>query len=206
MILVTISPARISQKVWLKFSDGHLLPLKIDDLYILSLRKGQEVSPDLYRQIELLSANYILFEYSLRQIALSPKVLPILAQKQHQYWLRVRDKYHYQMSEEADIINKINQKLEADNLIDSQAYIEYFVRTHPKYSSQQLKHHFTHLGLQFQISESDLPKITKLLAKKYQKTDFSDYKQRSNVYSALFRRGFAIDDIKTAIDDYCKNR
>jgi SOS response regulatory protein OraA/RecX len=203
MNLVSTNPGKNSCLVWLKFSDGSLLPLKIDDLHILSLKKNVEITPDLFKRIQELSFAFMLSEYAIRQVAISPKTSKILLPKLQQYCYKMTQKFGYPPCLYQALIDATLKKLENDGLLDGSQYADYFIRRHPKMSQAQITYSLRQLGLTVpaDLSFPDGDKIKAILKKKYSNVNFSDYRSRNKVIAGLSRHGFAINDIKTAIDD-----
>lgn len=208
MKLISIKPGRHSRLVWLKFDNSRLLPLKIDDLVTQSITKNIDINSEKLNLIELLSLSFILEEYALRQIAISPKIKSILLPKLKNYCLKASQKYGYPTAIHSNIINNTLQTLEDKGLLNDQEYISYFIKRHSKKSRAHIVYTLNRLGIDtanvLPFIVSDIDNITKIINKKYSKIDFSDYHSRNKVYSALGRLGFALGDIKTAIDEYLK--
>jgi SOS response regulatory protein OraA/RecX len=204
MQLVATNPSRKSQQVWLKFSDDTLLPLKIDDLAVLNIKKFVEISDDTFAKIQMLSSRYLLLEYCLRQIAISPKVESVLRQKIRQYIHRINFKYGLPSPVMANQVDSIIDKLNNDNLLSHQDYFDHLVRKYPKKSSMELNYLLKSKGISLQISvnsEQEIDKIKQLISKKYSRVDLSDYMSKNQLIAKISRKGFPIEFIKTAIDE-----
>jgi SOS response regulatory protein OraA/RecX len=210
MNLISIKPGRNSRLVWLKFDNGHLLPLKIDDLVFLSITKNEAITPEKLVQINRSSLSFMLEEYALRQIAISPKIKSILLPKLKNYCLRVSQKFNYPTEIFPDLIDTTVKKLEDRGLLDTIDYARYFIKRHRKMSQAQINFSLKRLGIadisQLTIEISDKDKIRQIITKKYHNIDFSDYHAKNKIFSALARLGFTISDIKTTIDEYLKIR
>lgn len=204
MQLVATNPSRKSQQVWLKFSDDTLLPLKIDDLALLNLKKFVEISDDTFAKIQMLSSQYLILEYCLRQITISPKVEFILRQKIKQYIHRLNFKYGLPIAVLTNQVDSIIEKLKNNNLLRHQDFFDHLIRKYPKKSSLELNYLLKSKGISLQIStnsELEIDKIKKLISKKYSRIDLSDYMSKNQLISKLSRKGFPIEFIKTAIDE-----
>lgn len=204
MEIVSVSPSRRNNRLlWLKLSDGSLYPFSADDYVLLGLKKTENLTDDQVLNIQTHSARFMLLEYSYRQIGISPKVRYLLLQKLRQYHLRLNQKYHYPDGLVIGLIEEVLDKIDSQGLLDENQFVNYYVRRHSKQSSAQIKFHLRQLGLDPAIKESDeKDKITMILNKKYPHVNFSDFKSRQKVVASLYRKGFALSDIKTAIDDY----
>lgn len=209
MQIVQISPSRRSNQVWLKFDDQSLLPYKIDDVVIQKLKKFTDISGDLYQCILETSAKHLLSEAALRHLAISPKTEKVLSQKLQQYSSRIIVKYNYPSSLLNSLIGPIIDNLKSSGLLDEQQYIDYLVRKYPKKSISELNYILKSLGINRSLTvppEQELVKILNLIQKKYSNVDYSDYKSKNQVVAKLYRKGFALELIKTAIDEYLKIR
>lgn len=206
MQIILIGKSRSPNLVWLKFDNNSLLPLKIDDIVVLGLKKFVPLSDDEYTQIQHKSAEFLLFEYALRQIAISPKTKKILHQKLLNYCQRINQKFNYPL----DLLNQLTattlDNIVSRGLIDDSAFIDSYVRRHPKMSQVQIKYTLQNLGVvvpsSFQNQTSDVDKVKQILIKKYKNANMTDFKTKNKIIASLYRKGFALGDIKTAIDDW----
>ena len=209
MQIVAISPSRRSSQVWLKFNDQSFIPLRVDDLVVLKIKKLIDLSEDQYQNILSHSVGFLLSEYCLRQIAISPKVESILRRKLRLYCPKIIKKYNYPTdivtTEQEQVIHKIKES----NLLDEQKYIDYVIRKYPKKSISEINYLLASLGIDQKINvspESEINKIKELIAKKYKIADLADYNTKNKIISRLYRKGFALEFIKTAIDESLKVR
>ena len=204
MQIIAINQSRKPQQVWLKFSDESLLPLKIDDLVNLKLVKFIDISTDAYHSIQAYSAKYLLLEYCLRQIAISPKIRKILEQKLKIYNLKLVYKYSFDRDLLASLVNPTIDKTASLGLLDDQTYIDYLVRKYPKKSSTEINYLLRRLGLNYRCQpdrNTEIVKISRLLEKKYQSVNLRDYHDKSKVIANLIHKGFPLELIKAAIDE-----
>lgn len=209
MQIVAISPSRRSNQFWLKFDDKSFLPIKADDVINLKLRKFVDLSDDLYQSTLDKSANFLISEYSLRQIAISPKVEPLLRQKIKLFCQKISQKYHYSPAILSSQTELVINYLNSQNLLNQQEYLDYLVRRYPKKSVTELNFKLKSLGINLSIPVSrseELFKIKDLLIKKYKSVDLTDYSAKGKVIAKLYRQGFALDLIKTTIDEHLKIR
>jgi len=207
MQIVAINPSRRSSQVWLKFDDQSFIPLRVDDIVILKIKKLIDLSDDQYQNILSHSVRFLLLEYCLRQIASSPKVESILRRKLRIYNQKIIKKYNYPsdtiITELEKVINKINEL----NLLDEQKYVDYVVRKYPKKSVSEINYLLNSFGVSQKInvsSDTEITKIKEIITKKYKSVDLADYNTKNKIISSLYRKGFALEFIKTAIDEYQK--
>jgi SOS response regulatory protein OraA/RecX len=202
IISVTVSKKN-SHLVWLKFRDGNLLPFSAEDYVLMHLRKSELLSNDQFLAIETASARFLLTEYSFRQVAISPKVRKLLIQKLQLYSQKINHLYHFPESLVKNLIDPVVDKIEDLGMLDVPGFVEYFSRRHRRQSASQIKFQLRQLGIDQKLTVSDdVDKIKIILQKKYQPDDFSDYKSKNKIIAKLYQKGFAVNDIKTAIDDY----
>jgi SOS response regulatory protein OraA/RecX len=201
MIIQSLKVSRRPNLIWLTFDAGHYLAISIDDVYKYSLKKGDLIDDQKLRLLFKISFNFLLMEYALRQIALSPKNEKIIRQKLKLKYLFLHRKYHPPQLNIDEIINEIILKLKDKNLLDETAYVKSLLRRHSHKSAEYLKSLLINQGIDFQkynhlidFSE-DITKIKKLLPRLG--TD-------QKAILKLIRRGFSLSYIKKAIDD-CQN-
>ncbi len=206
MVLLSIKPSSNNNLVWLKFSNSKILPLFVDDLIRLNLSKDTEITDNLNEQIQQLSFSYLLKEYALRQIAMSPKTEKVLSPKLKIKSQRLQKKYQYSSNVNpsiliSNIINQLNEK----NLLNPDHFAQYYIKRHPKMSRLQLINRLKYFGVNYipqNISVvDDIDKIKNILRKKYLNLNLSDYNVKTKIYSALIRQGFTLNDIKNTIDE-----
>ncbi len=205
MEIISVNPSRRNNRlIWLKFSDGSLYPFPVDDYVLMGLKKT-DIDETLLTDIQTRSARFILREYSLRQITISPKIRTILSPKLRQYSHKLNLKFKYPEGLVSGLISEVLDWLESQNLLDEKQYIDYFIRRHRHQSAVQTTFQLRRLGLDPHLEMApETDKITTIIEKKYHQSDFDDYKIRNKITAALYRKGFALDDIKTAIDDFRK--
>lgn len=204
MQIVAINHSRQPQKIWLKFDNDSLLPLRVDDLVILGIKKFIDIDSDFFKKIQESSAKFALTEYALRQIAISPKIAKLLTQKLKIYSHRLVQKYNYPRDLISNLIEIVVAEISQKNLLDEAAFIESYLRRHQKMSQLQLKYNLRALGLSYIPTSSDKEKIVKLLSSKISNLDLSDFKTKNKLIASLCRKGFAIDLVKTTIDELSK--
>lgn len=181
MKILQFRPSRIKNRINITFDDGSYLPFFIDDIFILKLSRDQEIDKAKYEEIKAKSDYYLAYNYTLRQIAVSPKTEILLRQKLHH-------KYpHFNPDQVIDIIK-------SKNLLNSDDYLEYFLKRHPLKSNRELQFLLSRQGIKYQSSQNDREKIKNLLKKK-----------KNLTISALARRGFAYGDIKSVFDERDKS-
>jgi SOS response regulatory protein OraA/RecX len=208
MILQQIRPSKSPEKIYLLFNNGSLLPLKLDDYVLEKLKSGQVITDSLFDRLSVLSLTYLLKNYALRQIAISPKIETVLRPKLN----RQVDIYFHKFSFApidtqpiiADLIDYLNQK----KLLDPTTYASYLINRNPSKSLHYLRQLFSHHHLDHSLltfSTDDLIKIKKLVDKKTKSLPKPmDFKTKTRLIGFLTRKGFAYSDIKTAIDEIVK--
>lgn len=206
MQILAINHSLQPQKIWLKFDDNRILPLKIDDLVVLGIKKYTDIDNEFFKKIQLFSANFVMTEYALRQIAISPKTLKLLRQKLQIYSHRLIQKYQFSSQLLSSAIEKVIEYINSKGLIDDTKFIEYYLRRHPKMSQMQIKYNLQNLGIVYINHSSDKDKIIQILSKKVGNKDLTDFNTKNKLISALYRKGFAIGDVRTAIDEYLSIR
>ena len=186
-----------------RFDDDSFLPFPADDVYKLSLKKGDFLDDQKIKTLFCSSFTYLLMEYALRQIALSPKSAKIIKQKLKLKYLYLHRKYQPPQLNVDEIIDNIISQLTNKNLLDETSYIESLLRRKGNKSIGYLKSLLLSQGLNPQNyshllnSHDDIAKIKKLLPR---------LGVDQKAISKLIRRGFAISSIKSAIDDYQNSR
>ena len=205
MQILTISHSRQPQKVWLKFDNDLLLPFKIDDLVTLNVKKFIELDEAALAKIQAASARFIMTEHALRQIAISPKTSKLLSQKLTNYQRLIQKKYNYPSLITSGLIELIVQEISAHGLLDDTKFIEYYVRRHSKMSQMQIKYNLQSLGLKYSSLESDHDKVAKIIFQKSKTADLTDFNTKNKLIASLYRKGFAINLVKTVIDEYLTN-
>lgn len=202
IIASKISPKN-SRLLWLKFSTGQLLPLSVDDYVLMGLKKNEEISDELYLQVQTNSAKFLLIEYSLKQITISPKVRKLLSQKLRLYSAKINLKFSYPSGLVASLIDQVLDKMDSLGLLNETKFVDYFVRRHHRQSAAQINYQLHQLGIDQSISpEDEINQLKLILQKKYHPVDFSSYLQKNKIISSLYRKGFALRNIETAIDDF----
>jgi len=205
MKILNIKYSRIKNRVNLVFSDGNYLPFFIDDVVRLSLTKHQELSQEKLDEIKSLCLLYLGKEYALRQIALSPKTEKILFQKLKIYFLKTTQKYKLLSLTSSDsIINEIISDLKTKKLLNQANYVDYFIKKNKFKSVAEIKFLLKQQGINTTSlnlsSDNENQSIKKILSKKHlTKELISDYSYKNKLYSSLFRRGFTLSAIKTAM-------
>ena len=211
MKISSIRPSNIPNRVWITFSDSSYLPFFIDDVIKLSLVKNQEINDS---KLELITKTSLLFigrEYALRQIAISPKTEKIIDQKLKLFFKKTILKYKINNSQLN--FNQINQQiidyLKDKKLLNDKDFINYFVKKNSRKSHQQIIYMLHQFGvdqdllLNIEFNQvNDLYKIKNfLIKKKITKSKLMDFNEKNKIKASLFRRGFNLSDINTAIDD-----
>lgn len=206
--IVNIKTSQINNRVNLVFSDGNYLPFFIDDVIRLSLVKNHELTSEILDQIKYLSLLYLGKEYTLRQIAISPKTEKILFQKLKIYFVKITQKYKLLSSAPIDsTISQIITQLKERQLLNQSKFIDYFVKKNKHKSVVEIKYLLKQQGID--TSSIDIPQenenesIKKILSKKnINREILTNYRQKNKLYASLFHKGFSVSSIKAAIDEY----
>lgn len=199
---------RTKNRVWLIFSNSLKLPFYADDLLLFGLKINQEIDDELFEKIKTRSLYYLLYNYSLNQIALSPKISQTLSPKIRQKLYFYQRKYKltgdYQF-----LVDQIIDKISSLNLLDELSFSHYLLRKNKKHSRQYLSRLFSHyhLSLPLDLASTDLQNIKDILnKKKYSSLNLMENSVKNKVFASLLRKGFAYHDIKTVIDELIKNK
>ena len=207
LTLQRILPSRRSKnQFWLIFSNHLKLPISSDDYFLFGLKKNQPVSKPLFEDLKAASLCFFLYNYSLRQIALAPKIDKILLPKLKQKLYFYQKKYSLD-GDFSFLLDQILDKLKTFNLLAEDDFVEYLIRKYhhkpQNYLRQKLALYSLKLPPDFQSDENQLLR-TLLTRKKYQNLNWSDPKVKNKIFASLYRKGFAYNDIKTAIDELSK--
>ncbi len=81
MQIISIRPSRHPNIVWVTFADKKYLPLLVDEIYRLKIKKGDDLEDNQLKNIYRLSLHQSLLDYALRQVGLSPKIKSVLVPK-----------------------------------------------------------------------------------------------------------------------------
>jgi len=212
MQILSIKTSRFPNRAYIKFSDGLLLPLFIDDLIKLSLHSGKEIEEEELIIIINSSLSYLLRDYSLRQIGIAPRSEKSLTQKLKKYINGRIYKYNIPQNNLNlnELINQCIDKLKEQSLIKDQEYIDFFIKKNHRKSKKEIIYLLQKEGLKIESSDledSDISKIRKLLIKK--KADHQnllDFKYKNKIMSFLYRKGFSLEDINNVIDETLHSR
>ena len=216
MQITSIKVSRIPNRVWLTFSDHSYLPFFIDDVIKLSLVKNQDIDEPKFQLIIQTCLLFIGREYALRQIAISPKTEKIINQKIKLFFRKAILKYKLNINNLNlnEISQQIVEDLKVKKLLNDSDFISYFVKKNSKKSRQQVIYLLQQFGVDQSLlssipinKESDLNKIKTFLNKKnIDKSKLTDYNEKNKLKASLYRRGFNISDINSAIDDWINFR
>lgn len=206
--IVNIKTSRIKNRVNLVFSDKNYLPFFIDDVVRLSLVKNQQLNSEVLEKIKFLSLIYLGKEYAFRQIAISPKTEKVLFFKLKNYLKRTTQKFILLLGTDIDsVARQINDELKNKKFLDESDFVNYFIKKNKSKSVVQIKYLLQQQGVdvsKYKISSVNETETIKkiLLKKKFNQNLLSDFNYKNKLYASLFRKGFSISTIKTAIDEY----
>ncbi len=179
--------------------------LSVDIVAKLGLRPGSEIQ-NLF-ELEQSSYHYQLREFSLRQVAISPKNKQVLSKKVEQKYRFIKTKYGY--SSDYDYQNILDE-LEQKKLINAHDYAGYLSRRYKNKSKEYLRQKMLQSGVESSlVSETitnldpsqELQQMEKLIQKqllKYQKLPKN--KQYIKIMSSLYQKGFPISKAKDMLD------
>ncbi len=208
LTITNIKTGRVSNQVNLTFSDNSYLPFFIDDVVKLGLQKNQTIDGEKFSQIISAALFYLGREYTLRQVAISPKTQKIISQKLKLFFQKTTRKYKHFIGFKTDeIISAIINDLNSKNLLNQDDFVKSFLAKNRRKSTNQIKFLLSQKGVDISSLKldktNDIDSIKRILAKKRPTKEFlKDFKAKNNLYASLFRQGFDISDIKAAIDDY----
>ena len=208
LVLTNIKASRIPNRVNLTFSDGSYLPFFIDDVVKLSLQKNQTIDDEKFTQIISAALFYLGREYALRQVGISPKTQKMISQKLKLFFLKTSQKYkHFTGFKFDQIISSIIDDLNSRNLLNQADFIKSFLAKNHHKSANQIKFLLAQKGINsFSLNlpkDNDIDSIKRILTKKHITLEIlSDFQAKNKLYASLFRQGFSISDIRSAIDDY----
>ncbi len=206
--IVNIKTSRIKNRVNLVFSDKNYLPFFIDDIVRLSLVKNQELNLEVMEKIKFLSLLYLGKEYALRQVAISPKTEKVLFYKLKNFLKRTTHKFNLLSGTNIDLVaRQIIDELKNKKFLDESDFVDYFIKKNKSKSIVQIKYLLQQQGVdvsKFKISSTNEVETIKnfLIKKKFDQNLLSDYNYKNKLYASLFRKGFSVSTIKTAIDEY----
>ena len=206
-LLRLLPSRRTKNRIWLIFSNQLKLPFFADDVVRLGLKNNLEISDELFGRIKATSLYYLLYNYSLRQIALSPKISqtlsPKLKQKLHLYLQK------YQLSGDyLYLVDEIINKLSSHQLLDEISFSQHLLRQNRHRSRQYLYRLYSYYHLDFPeaYQGDDQESIRNILMKKkFSSLNLSEKAVKNKILASLARKGFAYNDIKTVIDELSKN-
>lgn len=199
LIKVKISPVR--KLVFLTFTGNLYFPISLDDYYRLRPQQFDH-------QLTHLSLYHLLRDYSLRQLALSPKSTFTLSLKLKKHYYQLLRHYHYhQPPVPNDLIRQIIDNLSSQHLLDDREYANFMVNKHQRKSARHIIFLLHQAGVNYStcsdclstLHQQDRAKIIKLLPK-------IAHLPPPKQFSWFIRRGFREDSVKSVIDETVVNR
>lgn len=198
--------------------DRKELVLSIDDVVKLKIKKNLEIDEGFYKKIVYASLFFLTNDYALRQIAISPKSFLGLKRKLVLNLKKNEKKYGVEgkpgKEEGEKIIEEILKKFEKKKLVDDVKYIRFYIRKSKNKSFRQIVYELRREGIDEDVirgiaSTSNVAlekeKIKKVLMRKIKnRSDLLDFKKKNRIILALYRKGFAIDQVKMVIDENLK--
>jgi len=177
----------------------------MDDIVIHKIKTG---IIDNYEFLSELSLKFLLNNYALRQIAISPKIGEILIPKlknQVRYYVK---KYNLIVSNSESVINDTINYVDEKGWLDKDAYAKFILKKHQKKSKRYLEQLFSFYHLdKTLLSNNDKDNLKNLLLKKTSKLPNPlDFKTKSKLMQSMVQKGFAYSDIKSVIDEIAKTQ
>lgn len=215
MNIRSIRAANFPNRVHVEFDSGLILPLIADDVVILKLSKGADVSDDFFKQIVYKSVYYMLRNSAMVQINNSPKTERLLSQKLRVSLQKIKIKYGYpsETIDYSSVISKLCSDLKDKGLLDDIDYIQYFIRKNRSKSRRQIEYSLQSQGVDRNLINQYLPtqssqkdEIVRALKKKNSSvSDLKDFNYRNKLTASFYRKGFTLTDIKAAFDEATNN-
>ncbi|MBU4210361.1 RecX family transcriptional regulator [Patescibacteria group bacterium] len=227
MKIITVK-IKANGKCVVEFSNKKKLVLWVDDVINLKIKKNQEIDEKFYKKIVYTSLLYLLKDYGLRQVAMSPKSFPGLKKKLIQN-LKKReillpnkiwdqdDKWKLGKEDFEKIIEEVLEDFRKNKLIDDIEYVRFYIKKSGNKSFRQISYELRREGVGKEVIKEKInkwvrlntgleeEKIRKIIFKKIKdKSDLLDFKKKNKIISALYRKGFAIDQVKRVIDESIK--
>ncbi len=149
MQIISIKASKTPNRVWITFSDRSFIPFFIDDVVKLSLVKNQEINESKLQLIIQTCLFFVGREYTLRQVAISPKTEKIINQKLKLFFRKTILKYKINTNNLNldDIGRQIIQELKDRKLLDDQDFIDYYLKKIAKNHANKLSILFNNLVL-----------------------------------------------------------
>ena len=214
LLIKSIKKSAIPSRANVQLSDGNYLPLLIDDVIKLSLKKGELLDSDRLNSLIQTSFRYLIKDYALRQIASSPKTKKLLNQKISQKKYQLSQKYPLfkEVVKNTLITDQVVQDIKDLGLLNDIDYAKYAINRHRTKSTQYIRHLLIQKGVNLNnlpddiFSQIDSSKnIRKYLLKKFSKPqDLADFNTKNKFISSMLRKGFTHSEVKTVIDDFLK--
>lgn len=208
----SLKPSRIQNRINILFESGQFIPFPYDQTVALKLHKDRVLADEEYADIISKSLFYLVLAYSLRQVAMSPKTEVVLKPKVKNYLKRLTAKYQINpdLVNTDNVINQAVNVLKDRQLLNQSDYLRFMVRKSKNKSTSFIKYALQKQGvdrsLLDEIESDDCKKILTYLEKKnYSTQDLTDFKTKTKIIAVLYRKGFSLNDVKTAIDVF-KNK
>jgi len=216
LLIKSIKKSAIPSRANVQLSDGNYLPLLIDDVIKLSLKKGEVLSSDRLNSLTQTSFSYLIKEYALRQIAASPKTKKLLNQKIFQKKYQLSQKYPLfkEITKNKAMTDQIIQDIEDLGLLNDIDYAKYAINRHRSKSPQFIRYLLLQKGVNLNSLPDDIfsqidssKNIKKYLLKKFSKPqDLADFNTKNKFIGSMLRKGFTHSEVKTVIDDFLKSK
>ena len=207
MQILKIKISRDPNKVFLSVSNGLFIPLFIDDLVTLKIKPNQEITSEDLDKILQTSLVFLLKEYALKQVSLSPKTAFILSLKLKKHFKKICFKYKFPAIPNAgELIQNCISSLDRQNFLKEIDFIESFINKNKYKSKMEIEYLLSRQG----INNHDLIKmaVSKINEKERIKNliDKKNNKNKIKLMGYLARKGFSLNDIKSVIDGSLNSR
>jgi SOS response regulatory protein OraA/RecX len=216
LLIKSIKKSPLPSRANVQLSDGNYLPLLIDDVIKLSLKKGEFLDTDRLNSLIQTSFSYLIKEYALKQIATSPKTKKLLNQKIFQKKYQLSQKYPLfkEVTKNTLITDQVVQEIENLGLLNDIDYAKYAINRHRTKSLRFIRGLLRQKGVNLNhlpddiFSQIDSSKnIKKYLLKKFSKPqDLADFNTKNKFIGSMLRKGFTHSEVKTVIDDFLKSK
>ncbi len=211
MKLVQIKATRSSDRVNL-IIDNYCLPFPVESLFKFSLSKNQDIDSTLFDSLLRESLSFRLYNYSLSQIALTPKTELILKNKLRlklrQLLFKLGTKLDPEIS--SQLISDTLSKISSMNLLKPSDYINFIINRHKNNKSlTQISYLLRQAGIDPRSVDfsqygfvDEAQTIQKLIQKKViNVSDLADFNTKNKIIAYFMRKGFSLSSVKNVIDD-----
>ena len=213
MILQAIKATTKVDQVNLVFSDGNLLPFPVDKINQFNLSKGQEIDNQSLHRLYSASLIFVLTNYALRLIGMSPQTSTTITSKLRIYLGRylVKTKIPVDKEAQTQIIDHVIAYLQNNRLLNDTEYAKYLIHKLRNKSLQEIRYRLTRAGVSSDLIPTDSINEEEIIRKLVQKklksgSDLSDFITKNRIIAYLYRKGFPLESVKSVIDSMVRKR